>query len=84
MRVFRSLDELTAAVGEEMGPTDWVTITQEQVDMFADADAHPGREPRARSQRLELLEAVGRSSDTVGSMCITRVWRAGAHHVDNE
>jgi len=37
MRVFRSLDELTAAVGEEMGPTDWMTVTQEQVDTFADA-----------------------------------------------
>ena len=37
MRVFRSLDELTGAVGEEMGPTDWMTVTQEQVDKFADA-----------------------------------------------
>jgi acyl dehydratase len=37
MRVFRSLDELTAAVGEEIGPTDWVTVTQKQVDTFADA-----------------------------------------------
>ena len=37
MRVFSSLEELTAAVGEEIGPTDWVTVTQKQVDMFADA-----------------------------------------------
>ena len=37
MRVFRSLDELSAAVGEELGPTDWMTVTQEQVDTFADA-----------------------------------------------
>ena len=37
MRVFRSLDELTAAVGEEIGPTDWLTITQQRVDTFADA-----------------------------------------------
>ncbi len=37
MRVFRSLDELSAAVGEELGPTDWTTITQKQVDQFADA-----------------------------------------------
>src|SRR5215208_3534123 len=37
MRVFRSLDELTAAVGEEIGPTDWLTVTQERVDAFADA-----------------------------------------------
>jgi acyl dehydratase len=37
MRVFGSLEELTAAVGEEIGPTDWVTVTQKQVDLFADA-----------------------------------------------
>jgi acyl dehydratase len=37
MRVFGSLEELTAAVGEEIGPTDWVTVTQKQVDLFAEA-----------------------------------------------
>jgi len=37
MRVFRSVDELTAAVGEEIGPTEWMTVTQEQVDTFAEA-----------------------------------------------
>jgi acyl dehydratase len=37
MRVFHSLDEVAAAVGEELGPTEWVTITQKQVDTFADA-----------------------------------------------
>jgi len=37
MRVFRSLDELSAAIGEEMGPSPWVPITQKQVDEFADA-----------------------------------------------
>ena len=37
MRVFSSLDELKAAVGEELGPTEWLTITQDRVDQFADA-----------------------------------------------
>ncbi len=37
MRVFSSLDDLSAAVGEEMGPTDWLTIKQDRVDRFADA-----------------------------------------------
>jgi acyl dehydratase len=37
VRVFRSLDELTAAVGEEIGPSEWMTVTQKQVDTFADA-----------------------------------------------
>ena len=37
MRVFSTLDEIEAAVGEEIGTTDWVEITQERVDPFADA-----------------------------------------------
>ena len=37
MRVFSSLDDLKAAVGEELGPTEWLTITQDRVDQFADA-----------------------------------------------
>ena len=37
MRVFRSLAEIDAAVGEEMGPTEWMTMTQDRVNTFADA-----------------------------------------------
>ena len=37
MRVFKDLDELQAAIGEEIGPTDWVPITQQRVNLFADA-----------------------------------------------
>jgi acyl dehydratase len=37
VRVFTSLDELSAAVGEDIGPTEWVTVSQKQVDLFADA-----------------------------------------------
>ena len=37
MRVFRSLAEIDAAVGEEMGPTEWMTISQDRVNTFADA-----------------------------------------------
>ncbi len=37
MRVFQNLDELRAAVGEELGPSDWLTITQDRVNQFADA-----------------------------------------------
>src|SRR5262245_45755620 len=29
--------ELLGAVGSELGPTDWTTVTQDQVDKFADA-----------------------------------------------
>ena len=37
MRTFTDLDQLAAAVGEELGTTDWLEITQERVNAFADA-----------------------------------------------
>ncbi|MFH8345661.1 MaoC family dehydratase [Streptomyces sp. NPDC018045] len=36
-RVFGSLDELRAAVGEDLGTSDWLEIDQKQIDLFADA-----------------------------------------------
>ncbi len=35
--VFETLDALRAAVGRHLGWTDWVEITQERVNLFADA-----------------------------------------------
>lgn len=37
MRVFTTLDEVSAAAGEELGVSDWLTIEQDRVDQFADA-----------------------------------------------
>jgi acyl dehydratase len=37
MRVFSSFEEIEAAAGEEIGTSEWVEITQERVDKFADA-----------------------------------------------
>ncbi len=37
MRVFRSINELSGAVDEEIGPTDWLTIDQKRVNLFAEA-----------------------------------------------
>ena len=37
MRVFQNVEELEASVGTEIGTTEWRTITQEQVNQFADA-----------------------------------------------
>ncbi len=55
MRVFKDVEELQAAVGEEIGPTDWVTITQQRVNKFADATddhqwIHVDRERASRSE----------------------------------
>jgi acyl dehydratase len=37
MRVFSSVADFADAVGEHLGYSDWHTITQEQVQLFADA-----------------------------------------------
>jgi acyl dehydratase len=37
VRTFTDLAQLEAAVGEELGTSDWIDITQERVDLFADA-----------------------------------------------
>ena len=37
MRTFRKLAELAALVGEDIATSDWITITQAQVDQFAEA-----------------------------------------------
>ncbi|GAA4182324.1 MaoC family dehydratase [Streptosporangium oxazolinicum] len=37
MRIFANITELKATVGEHLGHTEWREITQEQVNLFADA-----------------------------------------------
>ena len=37
MRVFRGADEIVRAVGETLGTSDWIQITQERVNTFAEA-----------------------------------------------
>lgn len=37
MKVFESLDALDTLVGQEVATSDWITITQEQVNLFAEA-----------------------------------------------
>jgi len=37
VRAFDSLEEFKAAAGQELGTSDWLTVTQEQINTFADA-----------------------------------------------
>ncbi|GLP76548.1 MaoC family dehydratase [Mycobacterium antarcticum] len=37
MKVFKALDEFATALGSQLGPTDWMEIGQDRVDLFADA-----------------------------------------------
>ncbi|OBB99700.1 MULTISPECIES: MaoC family dehydratase [Gordonia] len=36
-RTFNSISELTAAIGEDLGYGDWLEVTQDRIDAFADA-----------------------------------------------
>lgn len=37
MRVFKSPEELTEAVGTELGVSEWLTVAQDRIDTFAEA-----------------------------------------------
>lgn len=37
MKTFTGLDEFAAAEGSSLGPTEWLEITQDRVNLFADA-----------------------------------------------
>ena len=37
MRIFNGIDALAAAVGEELGTSEWVVVDQERINAFADA-----------------------------------------------
>lgn len=37
MRVFEGLEQVEAAIGEHVGHSDWMEITQERIDAFAEA-----------------------------------------------
>ena len=36
-RIFRTPAEMLTCIGEELGPTEWLSVEQERVDLFADA-----------------------------------------------
>ncbi|MEY2661339.1 MAG: hypothetical protein RLZZ123_2511, partial [Pseudomonadota bacterium] len=37
MRIFNTLQELAALVGQELATSDWIEITQERINLFAQA-----------------------------------------------
>jgi acyl dehydratase len=37
MKIFHGIEELTQAVGSHLGYSDWHTVTQQQIDAFAEA-----------------------------------------------
>ena len=43
MRVIDGLDALEALAGTELGTSDWLTVTQEMIDRFAELDLQQAR-----------------------------------------
>ena len=41
MRVINGLDELAALAGRELGTSEWLSVTQEMVDRFAEVTLDP-------------------------------------------
>jgi acyl dehydratase len=37
MKIFNGFDEIRSAVGQEIGTSDWVEITQDRINLFAEA-----------------------------------------------
>jgi acyl dehydratase len=52
--VFVSLDEVRAAVGTTLGTSDWIDVTQDKVDLFADATGDQSGDPRVAPGYLTL------------------------------
>ncbi|HEY3740935.1 MAG TPA: MaoC family dehydratase [Bryobacteraceae bacterium] len=63
-KVIRGLDELKASIGVEAGVSDWYEVTQERIQMFADATGdhqwiHLDRERAARESPFHTTIAHG-------------------------
>ena len=64
MREFNGLDDLRASVGTSLGTSDWHTVTQEQVNLFADATGLTARREQQRwlnrrdKRRRETVEKL--------------------------
>ena len=63
MRVFHNVEEILAAVGEQLGTSEWVEITQERVNTFADATDDLLAQGGTRLDLAEALVHAGRTGD---------------------
>ena len=77
-RVFNSLEAFKAAAGEELGTNDWVTVTQEQINTFADSTGdhqwiHVDPE-RAKSGPFGTTIAHGYLTLSLAPMLSSEIW----------
>ena len=81
MRVFADVEELRGAVGEVLGESDWVTVSQEMIDRFAEATGdfqwiHVDRE-RAKNSPFGATIAHGFLTLSLIPRLMDRVYSVG-------
>ena len=73
MRIFNGLDEIKSAAGSEIGVSDWIEITQDRINCFAEAtcdqqwihvDQQRAKEELPNLAR-SLVEGAGREIERV-------------------
>ena len=77
--IIRNLDELTSKVGQHLGYSEYVTVTQEQVQLFADATGdhqwiHLDQE-RAKTGPFGGTIAHGYFTLSLGPALLPQIWR---------
>ena len=87
MRVFTSPDELSGAVGQPLGSSEWMTIEQDRVNRFADATGdhqwiHVDPE-RAQHGPFEAAIAHGFLTVSLLPALVTQIYRVEARMAIN-
>ena len=44
----QGVEGMQSLLGQEIGPSEWLTVTQDRIDLFADRDRRPPVDPRRR------------------------------------
>ena len=83
MRHFASIAELAKAAGEELGQSEWVTVSQEMIDRFAEATGdfqwiHVDRE-RAKTSPFGGTVAHGYLTLALAPRLMDQIYRRRQH-----
>ena len=78
MRTFANLDEVKAAVGEEIGASEWHAVTQDKINAFADATGDHQwihvNEDMAKQGPFGTTIAHGYYTLSLSPMLLSQVW----------
>ena len=79
-RIFRTPAEMLTCIGEELGPTEWLSVEQERVDLFADATGdhqwiHLDVERAKKESPYGCTIAHGYYTLSLMPMLMTQIWK---------